>query len=170
MRNRQTAMKMIYGIRNLKRNLLRKASAPAQDRHQPIFLHRQVEHLQQILNEEKSTALRSHCLVSINISGFSSTLWMGGISLHPWKIILLFTSLQLSVNACLFGSPLFRITIFCRLIVTLKEKSQFQGITIHPYILTRGLQKRKCKITTASHTLLNLTTKTLKYRRRIYTK
>ena len=43
------------------------------DRHQPIFLHRQVEHLQQHILEEKSTVLRSRSLGCLHISGIPST-------------------------------------------------------------------------------------------------
>ena len=40
------------------------------------------------LLQEKSTALRRRCVVCVNIFGLPSTLRLGGISLHPWKIIL----------------------------------------------------------------------------------
>jgi len=58
------------------------------DRYQPIFLHRQMEHLHQNILEEKSTALRRWGLGSVDISVLSSTFWLGGISLHTWKIVL----------------------------------------------------------------------------------
>ena len=59
------------------------------DRHQPLFLHRQVEHIHHHLYKEKSVALRSRRLVCLNISGIPSTLRLGRISLHPGKILLL---------------------------------------------------------------------------------
>ena len=55
---------------------------------QPIFLHCQVEHLHKDLLREKSTALGRRCVVCVNIFGLPSTLRLGGISLHSWKIIL----------------------------------------------------------------------------------
>ena len=54
------------------------------DRHQPILLHRQVEHLHQDLFEEESFALRSRGLGSLNVFGFSSALRLDD-SLRSWR-------------------------------------------------------------------------------------
>ena len=69
---------IVHSVRNVSRH----------DRHQPLFLHRQVEHIHHHLCKDKSVALRSRRLVCFNVSGIPSTVRLGRISLHPGKILL----------------------------------------------------------------------------------
>ena len=124
------------------------------DRHPPIFLHRQVEHLHKDLLEEEKLVLRCCSVASLDIFGFPSAFQfrLSRIPLHSWKIILL-RSLAFKCVLHVFHdhSLLFWASFRDRFLVSqhfdVYKEFRFQGITSHyhrnsPIMLTEPVSTR----------------------------